>query len=219
MWLTTVIGAICTLIFLSLGWAIVWDTAIQCKPKYYHFCISRVIPVIVCMLVVLFYWDKYVALFPSNDPWKQPLRTGTAAIRIVIDSDSNSAGECDCLECASIQMWKSGEFLLEMVTLHSTYRQIGNNEVLYEAIVFNLDTRSKLMGKPLSCLADVNYAQIFFLNETRFPRDQKIKVKSGQITLTFNSSVYIEIPIPAQTARFYILVPDIQKYFKKGSKK
>jgi hypothetical protein len=66
MWLTPLIGAICTLIFISLGWVIVWDTIGLIKSKYYHLCISRIVPMIVCILIVLFYWNKYVALFPST---------------------------------------------------------------------------------------------------------------------------------------------------------
>lgn len=210
MWLTPIIGAICTLVFLSLGWAIVWDTIVRVKPKYYHFCISRVIPVIVCILVVLFYWDKYVALFPSTDPYKQPLQTGTATIAIITEPNSVPLMR---LPTGHLQFMKGQEILLHMnASMDKVYEKVVDNRRAYKA-TFELDQICKAVGKPIYNLTKTEFVKISL---SVIPA--KSKIVDGYAIFTFNGSATFTIFIPPQTMEDdVIIIQDIQKNLKKGN--
>jgi hypothetical protein len=141
------------------------------------------------------------------DPFKQPLRTGTATVEILISSSANvSSHYID--QGGYIAFGKGQDAMLVMNSIDCFGNQIGNNQVLYRG-VFNLDATDKSIGKSISHLAEAEYAQIGF-----GPLPQKSKVIRGSAICTFNSTVRIELSVPAQQMpKDFIIVPEVKKAF------
>lgn len=151
--------------------------------------------------------NKLAELTIAMDPFKQPLRTGTATVEIVISSKENlNAHFMD--SGGYIAFGKGNQALLVMSSIDSFGNQIGNGQVIYKGI-FNLDAANTAVGKPISYLTEADYAQIGFK-----PIAEKSKVIRGSVICTFNSAVQIKFIIPEQQmSKDFIMVPDIKKAF------
>ena len=146
------------------------------------------------------------------DPFKQPLRTGTATVEVVISSNDNL--DSHFMDRGGyIAFGKGSQALLVMSSIDCFGKQIGNGQVLYRGI-FNLDATDKSIGKPIAHLTEADYAQIGFS-----PMAEKSTIIRGSVICTFNSAVRIETAVPAQQMqKDFIIVPNIKKAFAEYTK-
>lgn len=142
------------------------------------------------------------------DPFRQPLRTGTATVDVIISSSENvNAHFMD--QGGYIAFEKGNEALLTMASIDCFGEQIGNNRVKYRG-VFNLDATDISIGKPISHLVESDFAQIGFL-----PIPTKSQIVSGTAICTFNSTVRIVLTIPPQKmVKDFMIAPEIKNAFK-----
>jgi hypothetical protein len=146
------------------------------------------------------------------DPFKQPIRTGTATVDVVVRS-SDTLNNHFMDQGGYIAFGKGNDALLLMSSIDCFAKQTGNNQVLYRGI-FNLDAADKSIGKPISYLTSADYAQIGFK-----PMPEKSEILRGTAICTFNSTVRIELVVPPQRIpKDFIKVPDVKNAFSEYTK-
>lgn len=124
-------------------------------------------------------------------PYKQPIRTATATVEAIIES--NKALNTHYIDRGGYIIFGKGkESLLVMSSDNCYAKQTGENKILYRG-VFNMDATDRAVGKPLYFLKETEYVQVIFL-----PMPKESKVLAGKAICTFNSIVQIEITIPPQ---------------------
>lgn len=215
MLLTPTIGVIFIAITLYLALVIFvpWGKISWPKLKIYR---DYFIPVAITFLIVAPTWNVLIDIFPSNSPYKQPLLTGSAIIEVIINTEDKSIGTKHsnswCYR-GRILLIKEQELFLEMwiATVPGIHvERIENNQLRYSGELA-LHPNNKTTGKQISNLTKANEALLCIFDHV--PQDAN--VISGKITLTLNSSIRIEIPIPPQTMKDdTIIIKDIQKYFE-----
>ena len=180
------------------------------KSEKYCYCIIYSGLLIVCILIALPFWNMLVYVCDRDNPYKQPLRTGTATI--VVGMEPNSVF-LTRFPSGYIQFMKRQEVLLGMeVSPANVNTQIVNNQSFCKA-TFELDQTCKFVGNPICHLIKTEFAKIS-LNII----PAKSKITDGYAIFTFNSSVHITIPIPPQTTKDNaIIIQDVQKYLRKGN--
>jgi hypothetical protein len=218
MLLTPVIGAIfiAMSIYLALVIFVPWHK-ISCNKL--KICRDYFIPAVITLLIIVPVWNKLVSIFPSNDPYRQPLLTGKATIEIIISSEDKDVGTNHfnswCLR-GRIFLVKEQESLLEMwiATIPGIHiERIENNQLRYSGEL-SLHPNNKTTGKPIEYLKKAETALICIYDN--IPQDSN--VIGGETIITLNSSVCIKIPIPPQIMDYNtIVIQDIQKYITKGN--
>lgn len=216
MLLTPTIGALCFVITIFLVFIIFFPWG-KFRGKY-----SVYISVIITFLIVLPNWNRLVSIFPTTDPYQQPLMTGKARVDVTISSkDENLGTQHRNSWCYSGRVFlvTGPELFLEMwiVTVPGIHvERVGNNQLRYSGDL-ELHPNNKSTGKPIHYLRKAEAALIFIYDN--MPKEGD--VISGELILTLNSAVRVEIPIPPQTVKGDepIIILDIQKYFKNGSNK
>ncbi len=196
-------------IYLTLVISLPLMNCVRNKPKVRRYCITYFVPLIITILIIVPFWDRLIVPFPTTDPYKQPLRTGTATVVVGLEPNSVSLVQ---YPSGYIQFMKGQEVLLGMkVSPANIYTKIVNNQTFCNA-TFELDQTCKSVGNPICHLTKTEFAEIS-LNII----PAKSRITDGYAIFTFNSSVRIVIPIPSQIMDGNtIMIQDIQKYFKKG---
>ncbi len=215
MLLTPTIGAIFIAASLYLAFVVFipWDKISQFKFKWkklrwkphYEYCI----PAVITLLIIVPIWGKLVSIFPSNDPYKQLLKTGEANIEVTVDPNGVMEGGLRSFAgLCVISLVKNNDLILEM-NVAAARQPLENGQVRFWAKP-ELNLNDISINKPIYQIAKAEVAIIWI--EKLPPKSNVLK---GQVILTFNSSVRIEIPIPPQTMKDdVIIISDIQKYFK-----
>lgn len=168
---------------------------------------------VACVLIVLFYWDKYIALFPSNDPYKQPLQTGKGVVEVMVEpNDIISKGRNRFGE-GYIELFDKQANNLLWMGGWAECQQLENGLAVCD-VDLELNMKDKSIGTPIcDFLAEIKYVVIWF---EKLPSNSK--VISGKIALTFNNTAPITIEIPSQVMDGNkIGIKDAQKYLKKGN--
>ena len=209
MLLTPTIGVICIAASIFLAFVIfVPCEKLSSWPKrkiFWHYFISG----IVTFLIIVPAWNKWISIFPTIDPYKQPLRTGKANIEVIAEPSSVIGGMRSFAGLGSVALVKEDDVILEMNAV-AARQQLQNNEVRFFARP-ELDLKDQSNNKQICKIAEAETAIVFF---EKLP--PKSKILTGEVVLTFNNSIYILIPIPPQTMENdIIIIQDIQKYFKK----
>jgi len=172
------------------------------------YCIIYFSILIICILIASFFWNKLVYICDRDNPYKQPLRIGTATIVIGIEPNSVFLNE---FPIGYIRFMKGQEVFLGMeISPAKVETQIVDNQAFCKAI-FELDQTCKAIGNPISHLTKTEIAKIS-LNTIPV----KSKITDGYAIFHFNSSVSTDkIPIPPQTMENdVIIIQGIQEYFK-----
>ncbi len=140
-------------------------------------------------------------------PYRQLIQTGVAKIEVLVSSERQiNAHFMD--GGTALAFAKGGEALLEMSSVDSWGRQIGNSQVRYWANLM-LDQTHSSVGKPLNFFQVSEYIQIKFNR-----MQEETNVISGKIVCTLNSAVRIEIQIlPQQIQNGTIFVRDLTGIF------
>ncbi len=177
------------------------------ESKICSYCIIYFGLLIICVLIALPFWDTLVYWCDRNNPYKQPLATGTAETQIIIDSNE---GDIVRLLKGHIILVKGQDIFLKMWPSDAVEgKQLGNNNRRFRT-TFKLDKIDKAIGKPIYSLAK---AELVVIRLDSIPPSSKII--GGFVIFTFNSSVRIKIPIPSQTMEGdAIVIREIQKCFK-----
>lgn len=206
MLLTPTIGAICFLISIYLFFVIFPLNKIHWVKLKTHR--QHIISIIITLIIALFSWNKLIAIFPSNDPYKELLQTGTATVVIGIEPNSVFLNE---FPIGYIQFLKDQEVFLGMgISPAKVETQIVDNQAFCKAI-FDLDQTCKAIGNPISHLTKTEIAKI---NLNIIP--VKSRIADGYAIFSFNSSVSTDkIPIPSQTMENdFIVIQNVGKYLK-----
>jgi hypothetical protein len=169
---------------------------------------------IICFFAGLLFWDKLIAILPSADPYRQPLRTGEAHIEVVVEPNGVIGGGLKRFGGAGISLLKELEepSLLLMINGLAEGKPMENGQVLFR-VELKLDTaKDKSINKPIcNLLAETKYVVIWF---EKLP--PKSRVRGGQVIFTFNSFVRVWIPIPPQTMESdAIIIQDVQEFFQR----
>jgi hypothetical protein len=173
------------------------------KIKNYNYFISALIT----FAIVFPFWNKLLDICNPNNPCKQPLRTGTASVEVIVEADSHFAAFSGGV--GYISLVKDQNAILTMTSFNCYGKRIGNNEAVFKSTAFNLDAMDNSIGKPIYCLFDAEYAQL------SMPLCSN-KVIGGSIVCIFNNAVHREIPILRQTVdENGIIIQNIGKYLKK----
>jgi len=205
---TPFIGALSTgiTLYLALVIFIPWD-----KIKWlaiFHKVLSYIISAIVVIAIILPMWNILINIFPSNNPYRELIRTATATVEVTIRSSEEIDGRYITAGGYLAFVIKSGAILL-VSSPECFGKQIGEERVQYHG-VFDLDTTDIYTKNHIYALKNTEYIQIVFV-----PIPDNSQVLSGKAVVTINNSVRIEFDVPAQQmTNSNILIKDIQAYFR-----
>lgn len=150
---------------------------------------------------------KLISLLQDRDPYEQPIRTATATVEVIIESNEQLATTY-MDQGGYLAFGKGREALIAMAGTQCRAKQIGNGQIIYRG-VFAMDATHPAAGKSLSFLREAEYVQISFR-----PMPRKSKVIGGKAICTFNSQERIEIEVPPQQMEDEkILVRNLGKIF------
>lgn len=146
-------------------------------------------------------------------PFIQPIRTASATVEVVIESDADiNANFMD--SGGYLTLAKDHKPLIITASTQSIGKKIGDKEVMYRG-VFNMDASDSAVGQQIKYLQDADITQIVFF---QIPKNST--VIRGNAILTINSEFRLEIKIPKQTMiNEFILVNDLKKTFSIFNKK
>lgn len=212
---TPTVGAFCIAlsIYFTLVICLPWKKIPQGKIPWEKFRIPRehFISAAVTVLIALFFWNTLVDICDTNNPYKQPLRTGEGNIEVIAEPNGVMGGALHSFGgWGRILLVKDGNNIILDMGGVAARKQIENGQVVFLATP-ELDANDKSVNKPIRYLTEAEYAVVQF---ERLPPNSRII--SGKAILTFNSIVRIEIPIPPQTMKEdVIVIEDVQRYLKK----
>ena len=175
-----------------------------------------IVSAILILLLIVPTWNKLISIFPTTDPYIQPLMIGKARVDVILGSEDKNIGTT-----FSNSWCYRGRILL--VTGPKTYLEMyiatvpgihiertKNNQLRYSGEL-ELYPDNKTTGQPISFLRNAECALVCIPDH--IPRDAN--VIGGEVILTFNSSILVRIPIPPQKIEEnLIIIENIQKYFK-----
>jgi hypothetical protein len=210
--------AIVLLVYLALVILLeVWIKSKICKWMSDSWCYCTIYGgfLIICILVALFFWNDLVYVCDRNNPYKQPLRTGTADVDIIINSKN-------IITPRRVRTWgdwgplaigKDGDMglFMELSLPSIRYEEINPNQFRFMGTLI-LNTRDKYINKPIADISKADFVLIRFDNTL-----SESNVIGGDIVFSFNGgSVQVTIPIPSQPIENKsIIIEYIEKYFKK----
>jgi hypothetical protein len=169
---------------------------------------------IICILIALPFWNILVYVCDRDNPYKQPVRTATATVGILVSVEDNSNMQSAYSDraCATLFLLKNKTILIAMNSSNcGCFPPIGSkNEFIYKATNFHCEAES---DKTVYSITGADTISMDFIG---LPPESNII--GGDITLTFNASLTVKIPIPKQISNKYgwVKIPDIQKYLKEG---
>jgi hypothetical protein len=178
------------------------------KMGNYNYLIS----VFITFAIVFPFWNKLLDICDPNNPLKQPLQTAEINIAVIVNSNNNCGTGVRISDC-NILLTKKQVKLFQIQTKSIIgCEQIENNKTRYRTTL-KLDKMNEAIGKPIYHITKADFAQI---NLDMIPANSE--VAEGLIIFTFNNSVpQKRILISPQTMKDdAIVIPDIQKYLKKG---
>ncbi len=180
------------------------------KSEIFCYCIIYFGILIICILTALPFWNTLVYACDRDNPYKQPLQTGTATVVIGMKPNSNSLKQ---FPSGHLQFIKDQKVLLDMdASVDKIYEQIVDNQRFYKA-TFELDQTCKAIGNPICNLTKTEFVKISL---DTIPA--KSNIADGYAIFTFNSSASFTILIPPQTMEDdVIIIQDVQKNLKKGN--
>jgi len=130
MLLTPTIGVIFIALTLYLALVIFmpWNKISWPKWKIYR---DYFIPAAITLLIVMPIWNVLIDTFPSDDPYKQPLRTGKANIEVIVEpSTLINGGLKSFAGLGKISLIKDDNIILEM-NAPAAKEQIENGQVIF----------------------------------------------------------------------------------------
>lgn len=168
-------------------------------------------PALLTIIIGILSWNTVVSIFPKGipNPYLQPIQTATADVVVNVDVGNTSSYTGTTVFGGAITGLFSGQ--KEIIELGaSQYTQIPTSP---SSVQFH--ATCNLLGYPstanmsLLSLKDSKYALIFF----KLPKENH--VTGGKLTITLNSNVIVDIPIPEQitTRDDYITVFDVTPSF------
>jgi len=216
MLLTPTIGAF--FIALSIYSALVmwfpWGevNAIRLKPLHIY-----LLSAVITLLIVVPFWGKLISIFPTTDPYRQPLLTGKARIDVIVSSTDKNVGTKHsnswCYR-GRIFLVTGPEQFLEMwiAAIPGIHvERLGNNQLRYSGD-FDLHPENETTWKPVSDLRVAEHALVFIYDN--IPPDAN--VIDGNVVFTLNSTIQVKVPImPQEIKSDMIFIEDFPKYFEK----
>lgn len=210
---TPFIGALFTAIalYLTLVIFIPWD-----KIKWlavFHKVTPYIMSAIVVIAIILPMWNILINIFPSNNPYRELIRTATATVEVTIRS-SEDVNTRYISEGGYLAFMINSSNALLLVSGPECYgKQIGEDRVLYHG-TFDLDTIQIYTKNHIYVLKYTEYIQIGFE-----PIPDNSQILGGKAVVTLNNSVRIEVDIPTQKMTSdYILIKDVQECFQNFKK-
>ena len=211
MLLTPTIGAICFIITIFLVLVIFIPLE---KMKRRH---SVILFATITLAITLPNWNKLVSIFPSTDPYEQPLLTGQASLNLIIDSENNNLGTNSSNRwCSRVRflLVQGQELFLEMYLATVPpirVERIENNRLRYSGELA-LCPANKTTGKPIKYLRKADCALIYIFDNM----PENYNVVGGVVVITLNSSIRIKAPILPQVVdgNNPVIIQDIRRYFK-----
>lgn len=141
-------------------------------------------------------------------PFRQPIRSATATVEIFIRSDD--AINTTFMDRGGYFAFGMGDKPLLIASASQCIaKQQGGTRLLYRGI-FNMDAKDSAVGYQVSDLRQAKFAQVEFL-----PMPKNAHVLGGQVFVTVNSAIRMELPVPVQDIKDgKIYIRDIASAFK-----
>jgi hypothetical protein len=131
------------------------------------------------------------ARMEATAPYRQSVKTATAAVEIAVESDSKISTEF-LDKGATADLSKDGEILLRMSSVSSSATQSGSGQVVYRAELV-MNPADPGLGKSVQALKTTDTFRVFF---QKMPAESKIL--TGRISILINGEVPIEVSVPPQ---------------------